>query len=93
MKRGSCALPLASVWVVVVVEAELTVAVADPSRLSVEPEFEKDRPVEPSALFSYETAEAMPSEKLIPTCWGLALAAFCRGSADGSVTLTIETLC
>ena len=76
---------------VVVTAAELTVVAALLlSTCSVEPEgLENCRPLEPSAAFNCATADVMPAEKLMPICFGLALGAFCNGSAVGSVTFTI----
>ena len=92
MNSGSWGLPLVNDDVVVVTEAELTVLAAVPllSTCSVEPEgLENCIPVPASAAFNCETTDAMPPEKLTPICFGLALAAFGSGSADGSVTFTI----
>jgi len=67
---GSCGLPLVSDVIVLVVENELTVAVAA-SVLStcsvVPPGLEKLSPAPPSARLSWLTTEAMPAEKSTPT--------------------------
>ena len=74
-------------------DAALTVAAAVPLSVTrnVEPDgFENCRPLPPSAAFNCETTDAIPPEKLTPITFGLAFGAFFTGSADGSVTLTME---
>src|SRR5579871_1508120 len=94
VNNGNCGLPLVSDCVVIVSESELTVAVADPTTLSVAPEPLNCNPLLPSAPFNVErTLGVTPAERSTPISSGLALAPFCSGSAFGSVTLTIETCC
>src|SRR5450756_934690 len=96
VNNGSCAVPFASDEAVVVTEAALTVAALLGSLVTcnVEPDgFENCRWLPPSAAFNCETTDAIPPEKSTPICFGLALGAFCSGSAAGSVTLTIEVCC
>src|SRR5215475_4322573 len=91
-------MPLAVDVLVVVDETALTVTPdAAVVMLSVcdepDPEREKFRPLAPSAVWSCVARSGEVEEKFAPTRSGLAPAAFCSGSAFGSVTLTIETWC
>ena len=90
MNTGTCALPPASDEAVVVVEAATTFDCAEPTRFNVLPVPEAVTPVPASAAFNCKTTDAVPPEKLMPICLGLAFGAFASGSAVGSVTLTID---
>ena len=100
VNSGSCALPLVSDDIVVVTDAARTserFGAPSSSTRSVEPDgFENCRlALVPSAALSWETTEAMPPEKLMPSTssFGSSVAVLLSGSTLGSSTRTIERLC
>ena len=95
MNSGSCGLPEVSDEIVLVIEAELTLArplLSSVTRSVVavagDGAAANDRCELESAVLSAEAIAPMPPEKFTPICIGLALVAFWSGSAAGSVTLT-----
>src|SRR5262245_15474983 len=71
VNNGSCGLPLVSDDIVVVTDADSTserFGAPSSTTRRVEPDgFENCRSLDPSAALSWETTEAMPPEKLMPS--------------------------
>src|ERR1700730_13720179 len=95
VNRGNCGLPLASVVTVAVAAAEVTVVPGPALRTcrTVPDGLENCRPWLPSAALSWLTTAPMPPEKFTPITVAFGLDDGGSGSAPGSSTRTIVTLC